>query len=938
MSIEVIQPRDLENKNKGDLLESLTAEFLNTQGYEVTQQVRVTASELDLLCKHSVAGNEIYVECKAHRDSLSANILKNLLGTVTLQDYSEGWLVSTGPLGKDAKGFLDQWEKKPQDKRNKLRIYTPERVLRALLDSKLIVPFPEREVRTFVASYGLAIGEWYLLVSPWGRYWASSVLKSGIPKSVVLYSAENGNRIIDLSIFDRIKDSDFILHDLEFIEFDEGGGALQAADIASQKETLVVEVEFGERWFDYRPARPEHFVGRRSAQRDLLHFFSDVKKQRTDTRIFAIKGDSGIGKSSLVAKLRDVARSSQKPNNLFLYAVDVRAANDSSYVHSALLCALRAARSEGFGGNGELEITNRADPIQSDSISAFLSECVNKRELVILVFDQFEELYSKAELFSVFEEVKRLMFSTIAASSNLILGFAWKTDSTVQQSHPAYHLWHELADHRFEVLLRRFSHSDAENSLAIFEQEMGEKVRLELRRYILENSQGYPWLLKKLCIHLYEQLRNGMSQHQMADRALDVASLFDQDLNNLTDGEMGCLKLVAQSAPMDWFAVLETAGHTVVQSLQQKRLLIRRGDKLNLYWDIFRDYVLSGSVPAIPFTYIPQAPSLDALIRVAVQLDSMEGKNIADLANNCKLKTSTVQNIVHDLIEFGIALGNYDDVRSESYFEELSDKSILTRLRVVFRRHRLVDILKRNNSAIPATQSDIVLYLKSLNPTAQYHTRTWNTYSNKLRQWLSILGYVAPRGQGVVYRDEGDVVLGEKGLKFASKRTGIVRRRQIFIGDAPPAGVIEALVFLIHSGPKTYAEMKSQQYRNACSILHRFGIIELDELQYYRIRNANIKSDHAVTAVWERAGCEESLKFAIEYVRKHPTARPKQLATAMAREFDKQWNDGSLLTVGKNIRHWVSWLMMTVATDGTPPNPPYGRRKLKSSLIQTTLF
>jgi len=940
LSIEVVQPNDAVNKDKGDLLESLAGEFLKTQGFEVDHQVKVTACELDLLCKHSVTNKEVYVECKAHRSTLSANDLKKILGTVSLHDYDEGWLVSTGPLGKEAKGFLDKWEKKPVQQRSKLHIYSPERVLKALLDAHVILPYPEHEADELVTAQGLSLGDWTLLVTPWGRYWAGLVLKSGIPSSFLLYSATDSQRILDLVIQNQIKATDFTLRELDIMKEADVPNPEKDSEVSTSenKDTAVVEVEFGDRWFDYRPARPEHFVGRKRAQRDLLHFFSDVKKQRTDTRVFAIKGDSGIGKSSLVAKMRDVARSSQKPNNLFMYAVDVRAANDASYVHSALLSALRTAQAAGFGDTSELKITSYANPIQSESIASFLSECVLKRELLILVFDQFEELYSKTSLFSVFEEVKRLMFSTIAASSYLVLGFAWKTDSTVPQSHPAYHMWHDLTDHRYEVLLRPFSHSDAEQSLRIFEQELGEKVRPELRRYLLENSQGYPWLLKKLCIHLYEQLQSGASQQQMADRTLDISSLFDQDLNNLTDGEMGCLKLVAKSAPMDWFDLLETAGHEVVQSLQRKRLLIRRGDKLNLYWDIFRDYVQSGTVPSIPFTYIPHTPSLDALIRVAILLDPVEGKNIERIAHDCKLKASTVQNIVHDLVEFGIATGSYDNVCSESRFEELSEPSILSRLRIVFRRHSLVDLLRCNNSATPATQHNIVLYLKSLNPTAQYHTRTWNTYANRLRQWLVILGYVVLQREGVIYRDEGDVVLAERRGRFISRRTSVSRKRQIFIGDAPPAVVIEALLLLIKDGAKTYTKMKALHYRNACSVLHRFGIIELDEQHYYNVHDPKMVADSAAITVWDMAGKEESVTYTTEYLCQNPTAKPKQIGQALAHEFKKEWSAGSMVTVGKNIRHWATWRMKTCSPDGQPPSPPGRRHKRISDNFQGTFF
>lgn len=231
--------------------------------------------------------------------------------------------------------------------------------------------------------------------------------------------------------------SDCSLKELDFLGIESTEHSIK--EMVQQKDTAIVEVEFGEKWFDYRPARPEHFVGRKKVQQELLQFFSAVKTGKTESRVFAIKGDSGIGKSSLVAKMRAVAKVSNKPNNLFLYAVDMRAANDASYVSSALMKTLKTAADQDFGHKKDLKISNYTDPLQSESISTFLSECKRKHELIILVFDQFEELYSKPELFAVFEAAKKLMFSAISASSNLVLGFAWKTDSSVPQEHPAYH-------------------------------------------------------------------------------------------------------------------------------------------------------------------------------------------------------------------------------------------------------------------------------------------------------------------------------------------------------------------------------------------------------------------------------------------------------------------------------------------------------------------
>ena len=55
MRIEVATVPTAPAKDKGDLLEQLAGQVLKTQNYAVDEQVRVTASELDLLCKHRSA-------------------------------------------------------------------------------------------------------------------------------------------------------------------------------------------------------------------------------------------------------------------------------------------------------------------------------------------------------------------------------------------------------------------------------------------------------------------------------------------------------------------------------------------------------------------------------------------------------------------------------------------------------------------------------------------------------------------------------------------------------------------------------------------------------------------------------------------------------------------------------------------------------------------
>ena len=90
-----------------------------------------------------------------------------------------------------------------------------------------------------------------------------------------------------------------------------------------------------------------------------------------------------------------------------------------------------------------------------------------------------------------------------------------------------------------------------------------------------------------MCIHVYEQIQSGTSQAELLDKALDVESLFTRDLQKLTAQEKTCLKHIAENTPADWFETIEIFGNDVLQALMKKRLVIRRGNKINLILGYF---------------------------------------------------------------------------------------------------------------------------------------------------------------------------------------------------------------------------------------------------------------------------------------------------------------------------------------------------------------
>lgn len=929
--IEVAAPSGSPNrKEKGDLLESLAEDLLRIQHYKTTKQLRLVGSEIDLLCQHQVNRRTVYVECKAHRNPISAEVLIKLLGTIQSQKYQEGWLISTGPLGKDAKGFQHDWENRPDEESQKLSIYTPDRVIDALISAKM-VEHPPRDSAFKIIGNEDRVGDPMLLITEYGVFWTIACLEGGVPVGVLVYYAKTGNIVDEQALLRNLAQTDTSQNDLDF-EY-----VLNLSKSRTESSlNSVVEVVHGETWTDYRPARPEDFVGRKEVQEQIIHFLEDVREKKSATRVFAIKGDSGMGKSSLIAKLRSRVQNQRYRRKFFIYAVDVRAATGAGYTLRSVLACLRKAAQLGFGtGNPEnLRITNSTDPLESPSIQEFLTQLEHKGQVICLVFDQFEELYSKPEVFAVFEAAQNLFLSSVAAQSNLVLGFAWKTDSTVQQDHPAYYMWHRLADHRMEVELGRFTSSEASKAISIFQKELGEKLRSDLRRQLTENNQGYPWLLKKLCIHVYDTVKSGISQSELVDKDLDVESLFDRDLQQLTSAENTCLKMIAESAPADWYKILEVSDQEVLGALQHKRLIIRSGDRLNVYWDIFREYVLTRTVPSIALSYLPGS-SIRAMLRVGGQLNPEEDQSFAALGDLLGLSEKTIVNVVRDLKMFGIATVENSKIKLASSMETSDQEEILQRLRHVLRNHALTMRLSSQEPGEIITTPYIINLLKQINPTAQHQEKTWKVYAERMGYWLSVTGYLIQVGDDWKFKDQGKVNLENvnktrKGRK--GRRSGGIA---VFIGDTSPIKTLEALDYLRSNQPLSVKEIKEKGFRNGVAALRGLGVVKNELGSYSIIELTEFESRSPLEILWNAACNEQRIQLVIDYLKKHPTADGKSIGNYISRKFKCNWSVSSEMRVGNSLRQWASWVLIGLSQGRIPE--PLGRVKAESK-DQPSLF
>jgi len=210
---------------------------------------------------------KIYVECKAYRDTLSADIPKKLLGTVTLEGYSEGWLISTGEFGKDAKGFVEKWKEKPSPERERLSFFTPELIIESYINSKLIID-PDTINHEKLHELKNKTGSWTLLISTYGIFWIIECLENGLPSGIVAFYANDGSIVNETGLLSNLAKTDSSLKELDFLYGLRKSTAKQE-DIKNSIDKIIVPVQQSESWDDYRPARPQDFVGRSDLQTNI---------------------------------------------------------------------------------------------------------------------------------------------------------------------------------------------------------------------------------------------------------------------------------------------------------------------------------------------------------------------------------------------------------------------------------------------------------------------------------------------------------------------------------------------------------------------------------------------------------------------------------------------------------------------------------------------
>ncbi|SJN20002.1 Dinucleotide-utilizing enzymes involved in molybdopterin and thiamine biosynthesis family 2 [Luteococcus japonicus LSP_Lj1] len=527
---------------------------------------------------------------------------------------------------------------------------------------------------------------------------------------------------------------------------------------------------------------PRYFVGRGEPVRDLL---AHMEARRGP---FVLNAQSGWGKSSLALML------ASKISGLS-FVLDTRTASSPSYVAAAVRHAALAAERAGL-----LVLPDDASwATTAGALRSLRDSSWRDGASLLVVFDQFENAFSDAALTAEFRDAALWSREN---PEHVTLAFAWKTDYVDWiESHP-YRLRDQIREASKVVNLAPFGSREVETVLRRLEAAVGAGLSRELRQRLREYSQGLPWLLKKLSGHLITEMASGKSQEQLIGEALNVQNLFDSDLAALSPQERDALNFVARYAPVRAAEVTERFTAGLVQSLLNQRLIVQVGEKLDTYWDIFRDYLNSGRVP-IEDSYILRL-SPNSVARLVSELLAHSGSAAtSEIAEAWETTENVVWNLARELRQLGLgsSAGGFTSLAPEIVGSSDPEHEIRSRVANALRRHRayseFADLSERGQGRVQV--SAFAARLREAFPAVQGTPNTWTAYARTFIAWFEYAGLVVTDRSGFVIAPEGSPGKGTLTARpasivrsgaFPSRAPGpaleLLRRSDGYLVVAPP--------------------------------------------------------------------------------------------------------------------------------------------------------
>lgn len=887
--LELFIPEN-EKQMKGDFLEYVATCILESYGYHITQQVRLTGMELDLIARSKVTQEDIFVECKFHADTIQSADIDKFIGKCVRKKIKTGLFVHTSSLGKEAKGIKYEMEHE-QNPSVKVLFWDREKILEGLQDTYRDILLDTNNANNYNYIMGIGVDRVPFIFYIDTQDQSKSIIK------VIRNSQSQPLDVIQSLILTNAKYSGYTI-----IEHNHDIHQSRVSDlVASSVRDTVVQIIPADDIFDYRPSKPIDFVGRSDLLGQFKNFFADVKNKKTQTRLISLEGPSGYGKSSFLLKLADELSKDKKwRSNCYTYLVDCRSATTGQFVTAALVEAIKEASRSGFLQypiNYE-SIVSSPDFLTSDGMQSVLNELNKKDKVFVLFFDQFEEILTKLSLNPVFRNLQRLFREVTATECNIIIGFSFRSHIYFQETNEAYYLFRSTEDYRKKFEIGNFKSSDVRSLIKQFEKTKF-KVNPPIKRRIEEQSQGLPWLLRKLCIHVFNHLQS-RNQSEFMTANMDIQFLFEADLEKLSKGENLCLRYIANNSPVGFDHVIENYGEDNISRLQQQRLIIKTGTNCTIYWDVFKEYLLTGKTPVIPFSSIPQCEITMLLKAIRNFLPDKKLTN-ASLCHLTNYSNKTVMNVLADLLTLEIIVKDKSRFKLSNTSSFQSDQEISNHLKAILSKHYIViKMQKQLNETSRISTNRIMELIEQSYAYGAVNKDTSRTYTKRFIKYLEYSGLFIVDGTDVLVNNTSRI---DYSLFYTPSKRGLG------VLSGSPKKALRLCNDIQQNGS---CRKNIEGYRNTMNDLNTLGIIDFqrDTIYFRTSFVASLKELGSIEKAIESQIKQNAFVVSVIEIVLNGTAEPQLIYGLLKRKYDLNWSQSSIKRNVCTALRWVNFYSM----------------------------
>ncbi|MEH2306512.1 restriction endonuclease [Nostoc sp.] len=668
LMFKMLIPDSLSKKEKGDFFEAVTAHLFRQRGLKVTQNVRLPGVQIDIELEDEDTNEKSLVECKFHKDKIGSDEVGKIISILSTYDFSRGFLLSASELEGESKTFANNFNKKHN---NKLTVWAGKDLIK-IFKSAYGIQNPDLDRLGNIGVSRIT----FLVTYEKEFIWVVEQIDTDIENShaFIFPTKFTRNHSVDYwkSYFDHF--NIYQKYNLKFLnENNQKSNISQLLNIQREhelKKVVISRIRKADKFVDYHlPCSPEDFFGRVKPKEIFWQFIKDVRDKKPDSRIVCLTGNTGLGKSSLLVKLIEESCQEQYKHEFYIRDVDVTSVRDDKakfFLANVIQTTLQEAIDDKF-----IKITNhkiKLDSLEypffeSDSIQLLRHKLREERKVIIIFFDQFEEILTNNSWVSIYNDFLEVAQEINYIKENIVFGFSWRADIYLPAKSPQSEFWYQIKHLSTTIDLNNFifSEEDTAQALKKFENFLIKnthikKLDFSIKKWLLDNCQNMPWLLKKICGEIHKDTLKSVDfkSKQIINNIDIIKKIFDRDIDeikNIGNIYYDCLKDIAELSPISQQEVIDKYECDVIHKLLEYHLIIATGSNYKIYADIFREYIVDDELPLLTINFTPRTSIVTAL-KIFKLLNSNLTKLEVDKNLNLKSQGGTINNALQDLQKF----------------------------------------------------------------------------------------------------------------------------------------------------------------------------------------------------------------------------------------------------------------------------------------------